>query len=69
METFPDLSNDGNAFTRWSRVADELRQQGFSISVSAYLEDKATDEQRVAGLDVADYLLGQWPGYPPEWDL
>ena len=66
---FPDLSADGKAFARWSQTAQDLNQQGFSISMSDYLERRATDEQRLAGLDLADYLLEQWPGYPPEWDL
>lgn len=65
---FPDLSTDGSAFDRWSRTASELTAQGFSVRVSDYLALRATQAQQDAGFDLADYLLGQWPGYPPDWD-
>jgi hypothetical protein len=58
---FPDLSKDGTAFARWSRVADELRPKGFQISVSTYLEDNASEAEKVKGLDLADYLLRPTP--------
>ncbi len=64
---FPDLSKDGSAFARWSMIAGELRLQGFNVVVSDYLEQIATDEQKAIGLDLADYLLDQWNGYPHEW--
>lgn len=54
---FPDLSKDGSAFARWSRTAEELRPQGFNVTVSDFLELRATDEQKLAGCDLADYLL------------
>lgn len=63
---FPDLSKDGSAFARWSRTAEELRHQGFNVSVSDYLELRATEEQKAAGLDLADYLLNQHQEYPEE---
>lgn len=66
---FPDLSIQGSALARWSRTADELRELGYVVTVSDYLEKRATDEERKAGLDLADYLLGQWKGYPPDWDM
>ena len=56
---FPDLSKDGTAFARWSRTADELRLHGLNVTVSDYLELRATDEQKQAGFDLADYLLKQ----------
>ncbi len=65
---FPDLSEGGTVFSRWSSKAGELSKQGFSVSVSDYLERHATDEQRAAGADLADYLLDGWEGYPPGWD-
>ncbi|WP_179948640.1 DUF6371 domain-containing protein [Spirosoma rigui] len=58
---FPDLSGDGSAYARWSRIADELGEKGFVVTVSDYLERTATDEQREAGLDLADFLLNQQP--------
>ena len=62
------LFPDAGATTDWQRRADELRAQGFTVRVSDWLESTATDEQRAAGLDLADVLLSQWPGYPPSWD-
>lgn len=67
IELFPDLSKDGSAFDRWNRVAGELLAQGFNITVSTYLEDNATEPERAAGADLADFLLEQWNQYPPEW--
>lgn len=59
---FPDMSVGGKAFARWSRTADELRQQGFSITVSDYLEKLSdADQQRRDGFDLADFLLLQTP--------
>lgn len=63
---FPDLSKDGSAFARWSRVAETLRLQGLNVTVSEFLELRATDEQKAAGLDLADYLLDQWQEYPAD---
>jgi hypothetical protein len=54
---FPDLSKDGTAFARWSRVAAELRAQGFRIDVSDFLEQHASEGDKAQGLDLADYLL------------
>ncbi|GAB4019750.1 DUF6371 domain-containing protein [Spirosoma migulaei] len=68
IELFPDLSKDGSAFDRWNRVAGDLLAQGFQITVSTYLEDNATQEEKDAGLDLADFLLDQWIEYSPEWD-
>ncbi len=46
---FPDLG----AYDIWKKKAAEM---GFHISVSDFLEQNATDEQREKGLDIADYL-------------
>ncbi|GAB3018998.1 DUF6371 domain-containing protein [Spirosoma pulveris] len=54
---FPDLSKSGKAFTQWSQVANDLNKKGFQITVSDYLEQRATDEQKAQGLDLADFLL------------
>lgn len=49
---YPDL----NAFDDWSQKAKEL--QGLTIvTVSDLLERIATDQERTAGLDLADYLI------------
>lgn len=62
------LFPDAGALDKWQGKAEELRPMGFNIQVSGMLEDLATPEQRKAGLDLADVLLNEWPGYPPSWD-
>ncbi|GAB2542828.1 DUF6371 domain-containing protein [Spirosoma aerophilum] len=54
---FPDLSKDGKAFARWSKVADELNNKGYQIRISDYLEQRASKEQKIKGFDLADFLL------------
>jgi hypothetical protein len=49
---YPDL----NAFDEWSIKAREL-QSISTVSVSDLLERNATDQERTAGLDLADYLV------------
>ncbi|UOQ65719.1 DUF6371 domain-containing protein [Hymenobacter volaticus] len=65
---YPDASTDGSAYRRWSEKAAELNQAGFRIQVADVLERQANNAQKVAGFDLADLLLEQWPGYPPSWD-
>ncbi|GAB3949537.1 hypothetical protein GCM10028805_25940 [Spirosoma harenae] len=65
---FPDLSINGRDYAYWKGKADGLRQQGFNVIISDWLEKLATDEERKKGFDLADYLLEQWKGYPPIWD-
>lgn len=62
------LFPDAGALDKWQARADELRRQGFDVQVSDGLEKMATDDERQAGLDLADVLLREWPGYPPDWD-
>jgi hypothetical protein len=50
---FPDL----NGFEKWNLKATEMRAFCKSVAVSDLLETVATDEERVSGLDLADYLL------------
>ena len=49
---FPDTSTDGKAFNLWN---DKAKQYGFTCI--DLLEAIATDEERKAGYDLADYLL------------
>ncbi len=62
---FPDLSNpdlpiEKQAFTIWSNKADEIRKTyGCKVVVSDILEKNATEEEKKAGLDIADYLISQ----------
>ncbi len=51
---FPDLG----AYDLWKvKAAGVAGQVNFSYSISDALEQSATDEEREAGLDIADYLL------------
>lgn len=49
---FPDLG----AFEKWKAKAQELSKIA-KATVSEYLEQVATDQERTEGLDLADYLL------------
>ncbi|GAB3877155.1 DUF6371 domain-containing protein [Hymenobacter segetis] len=62
------LFPDAGAYEKWQTKAISLQAAGFNISVSAELETTATEAERAAGLDVADVLLREWQGYPPNWD-
>lgn len=55
---FPDLSKDGSTFRNWKNKALEFnRKMSETIFiVSNLLEENATIEQRIKGLDLADYL-------------
>ncbi|WP_323757978.1 DUF6371 domain-containing protein [Roseivirga sp.] len=56
---FPDLSKTGNAFKLWSNKAVEFEKEmpGTTFTVSDLLERNANDQEREAGLDLADYLI------------
>lgn len=54
---FPDLSNDGTAYTKWKEKAVEIGHIFATVRVSDVLERFATDADRRAGLDIGDYLL------------
>ncbi|MBU6120007.1 DUF6371 domain-containing protein [Hymenobacter siberiensis] len=62
------LYPDAGCLDKWQAKADELRRLGYDVRVSDELEKLATDDERRAGLDLADVLLNEWPGYPPSWD-
>ena len=59
---------DAGALDDWQRRAEQLRAQGFAVTVSTWLEQTATREQLRAGFDLADIVLSEWRGYPPSWD-
>jgi hypothetical protein len=71
---FPDLG----AYQDWAVKADQVKKAvNCKIMVSDLLEMIATEEQRIAGLDLADYLVVKdekqgWAlsehGYPVMWD-
>lgn len=56
---FPDLSKDGKAFDTWNRKAKELESllPGSRFIVSNLLEINASPEEKIKGLDLADYLI------------
>lgn len=54
---YPDTSTTGNAFNRWSKIAKEAKRLGYNITVSTLLEHKCTNEQKVKGYDLGDYLI------------
>jgi hypothetical protein len=62
------LFPDAGALDKWQAKTGELRRLGFNVHVSTKLEELVTDEERRAGHDLADVLLSEWPGYPPNWD-
>ncbi|QMW02298.1 DUF6371 domain-containing protein [Spirosoma foliorum] len=58
LNAYYDLANEkGQVNKGWLSKAEELRAKGFSLTVSDFLEQRATDEDRAKGLDLADYLL------------
>ncbi len=68
VRLFPDLSKTGKAFQKWTAAAERLRAAGFSVEVDTLLEEQASQQEREGSYDIRDYLLEQWPGYPPSWD-
>lgn len=52
---FPDLG----CFEQWEAYAYQMTNNGLNVSVSKFLEERATPEQKAQGLDIADYLLSQ----------
>ena len=65
---YPDASSNASAYQAWVAKAAELRRLGFDIQVSDVLETITTEQQKAAGIDLADIILEQWPGYPPSWN-
>jgi len=54
---FPDLGMTDN----WRQKAIYLQRHGIKASVYDYLEKKASEEEKQAGLDIADFLLQHPP--------
>lgn len=50
---YPDIG----ATEQWRQKLTQLRNIGIEASIFSYLEEVATDNERTAGLDIADYLL------------
>jgi hypothetical protein len=50
---YPDLGG----FEKWDQKAKELNQIGYDIVTSTLLEEKATEEDKANGFDIADYFI------------
>jgi len=50
---WPDIK----AYDDWKAKAYELEKSGLQVSISSLLEQGATESEREAGLDIADYLV------------
>ena len=62
------LFPDAGALDKWQAKADELRGLGFDIAVVKTMETLAAEDASLAGSDLADVLLREYAGYPPDWD-
>lgn len=54
---FPDTSKNGTAFNKWNKVASELKQKFIHCTVSSFLEKNASEDEKLSGYDLADYLI------------
>jgi len=48
---FPDASKDGKIYKKWEEKAKQ-----FGFEISDYLEQYANDDQKINGVDIADFL-------------
>lgn len=53
VSLWPDL----NAFHDWQKKANLLIEYGLKVDISGLLESKANEQERAAGLDIADFLI------------
>jgi hypothetical protein len=51
------LYPDADGFAEWWKIAQEARNIGLAVNVSAVVENRATAEQKANGYDLADYLI------------
>jgi len=58
---YPDLSKAGKAFDKWSKKASEFTKlmPGTEFIVSDFLEVNSQEDDKIKGLDLADYLIGK----------
>ncbi len=54
---FPDASKGNIAFNKWGKIVQNAYMLGYKISISSYLEDRVTEEQREKGYDLGDLLI------------
>lgn len=66
---FPDLSENATTFLEWKRRAENLEKEiaGITFIFSDLLEKEASKAERMAGLDIADFLIKlDWQKLRPE---
>ena len=56
---YPDADEKAIAFNLWTEKAHLSRLRGLTIKVSNLIEKHATDQQKIKGYDLADYLIEQ----------
>lgn len=54
---FPATDPTGDTYLLWLSVATEARKYGIDITVSRFLEDHASPEQKAREIDLVDYLF------------
>lgn len=54
---FPATDPTGDTYLLWLSVATEARKYGLDITVSRFLEDQATPEQKEQEIDLVDFLF------------
>lgn len=54
---FPATDPTGDTYLLWLSVATEARKYGIDITVSRFLEDHATPEQKEQEIDLVDFLF------------
>jgi hypothetical protein len=56
---FPDLSEDKTAFNKWKVKAETILKEipSINIQTSNFLEVRASKEEQIKGLDLADFLI------------
>jgi hypothetical protein len=54
---YPDANKA--AFDRWQQIALDAQKQRLNVRVSTLIENRATDEEKAAGYDLADYLINE----------
>jgi hypothetical protein len=65
---FPDTDTDGETYTLWSEKGRELERMGCKVVVSDILEQNATQADKEAKIDIADWLVRQLRAPPAQPD-
>ncbi|SNV48157.1 Uncharacterised protein [Chryseobacterium taklimakanense] len=53
----PDTSPESVAFDQWKLICDEAVEAGIKVQMCRFIEDMATENQKAAGYDIADYVM------------